>query len=242
MMRNIIAAILCMLPLWMSAQTYPEKEDGAVVYYRIQSAYKPYEENWLYLYDNYYSKNEFPFALKGYDGADKLQDWVLQAVEPSQETYLLRNRGTLRYVSISGTWIEGFHIMNYTTKKSTANAFQIMDLGEGQVAIMYQGDDGLRYLTPCDRESDTTDIPDTELRNSIYAWRIQRTAELANTILSPKDDEGHYVVEGNRILPIRDTYVEIYDILGRRMSCGSPLSKGAYIVRSGRKVNKVLTK
>lgn len=242
MMRKIITTILCMLPLWMSAQTYPEKEDGAVVYYRIQSAYKPYEEKWLYLYDNYYAKNEFPFALMGYDEADKLQDWVLQTVDAGQETYLLRNRGTLRYISISGTWIEGFHIMNYTTKKSTVNAFQIKDLGEGQVAIMYQGEDGLRYLTPCDRDSKTIDIPDTELRNSICAWRIQRATELANAILSPKDDEGHYVVEGNRILPIKNAHIEICDMLGRKISCGSPLSRGAYIVRSGRKVNKVLIK
>lgn len=241
-MRKIITTILCMLPLWMSAQTYPEKEDGAVVYYRIQSAYKPYEEKWLYLYDNYYTKNEFPFALMGYDEADKLQDWVLQTVDASQETYLLRNRGTLRYISISGTWIEGFHIMNYTTKKSTVNAFQIKDLGEGQVAIMYQGEDGLRYLTPCDRDSNTIDIPDTELRNSICAWRIQRATELANAILSPKDDEGHYVVEGNRIQPIKNAHIEICDMLGRKISCGSPLSRGAYIVRSGRKVNKVLIK
>ena len=242
MRRELLISLTLLAACTCRAQTYPEKDGSTYIAYRIMSAYTPYQEARMMLTDNMQARNEYPFTIKGYDADSRVQEWVLQSVSAGDETYLLRNKATMRYVGTTTSLVGDFYINAFSTKKSDTNAIRINDIGNGQVTLSYETDGGRQYLTALDADSHMPEVSMQDLRNSICAWRICTSSDFANGITAASPGDISVVVRGRIVTVTGARDWQVYDLSGCEMPQGTALQPGAYIVHANGVVKKVMVK
>lgn len=205
-----------------SAQDFPQTdEDGQTIYYKIISAYPEYATRGLCLQDNTQSKTGYPYVLLEEDATQTRQEWVLLTASVADCTYHLRCHASYRYVSTSGTWMDGFYVHTYSTRKVGTDALTVRPIGTGnQVTISFEDSDGERRLAATDMSRELPTVSGS-LADTPWAWYIVPVSELTGiNVPSAFYQEA--------VTP------KVFDILGRRVE-GDLLHPGIYIV-NGRKV------
>ena len=118
--RNFVLAGLtatgCFTANEVCSQTYPQTENGNVVYYKILSAYPEYEARNLCLHDNTSAHTSHDFLLLELDAEQRRQEWSFVTAKEGGENYHLRNHSSFHYMSVSGTWEGNYYVHNFSTK------------------------------------------------------------------------------------------------------------------------------
>lgn len=225
----IITLLLLAKTSSVCAQRFPQKdEDGKVIYYKIITANKDFCEKCLCLQDESNMAGDgFQYVLQEHDGTNKRQEWNLIAVDPTSETYYLRNRMTYRYLSVDTQWINGVLVPVYS-KITDGNSLNISQIQEGdnqQVTISFSSIAGQNYFTVTDISKGMPMKPQT-LVGSAWAWYIVPAEEVSMDIDN--------LEEATR------KQMEYYDLSGRRIPIGGYLMHGVYLVKKNGEFHKVL--
>lgn len=228
-MKALASIVLILLATPLLAQTFPEKDEGTVIYYRIVSAAADYGGHYYCLEDIKSDNREFNFAVKPYDVNVKQQDWSLIARDAENETYNLYNRENRRYVSTKMVAANNMLTLYYRSSKLSTDALKFTSLGNGQYAISFLNDGEEYFLAANDLNAPTYEMPET-LNNTIWAWSVYTSDELAAGIESPVELSPQISVRNRCIVVSGTDQWQVVDMQGRQMPRHTSLQPGLYIV------------
>lgn len=224
------------------SQTYPQTENGSVIYYKILSAYPDYEARNLCLYDNTTGHASYDYVLRELDPESRQQEWSLITAKAENDTYHLRSRSSYHYMSVSGKWENNHYLQIFSTRKNDSDALKITSLGDDQVSISFQDGNDKRYLGAVDVDADPVKFS-SKLKNSPWAWKIYKAEDLANGILESFVPEPIIIVSDRTIHVVGASNWETFDVAGRLIPSDQTLMPGGvYVVRIGNVTKKVVVK
>ncbi|MBR3546611.1 MAG: hypothetical protein IKN86_03520 [Bacteroidaceae bacterium] len=244
--RNFVLAGLtatgCFTANEVCSQTYPQTENGNVVYYKILSAYPEYEARNLCLHDNTSAHTSHDFLLLELDAEQRRQEWSFVTAKEGGENYHLRNHSSFHYMSVSGTWEGNYYVHNFSTKKNDSDALKITSIGNDQVTISFKEENGTRYLGASDMDAEPMKLP-SNLKNSPWAWKIYKAEDLANGILNPFLPEPIITVSDHTIHVEGASDWELFDVAGRQLPPDQTLvAGGVYVIHIGNTTKKIMVK
>lgn len=214
-------------------------------YYRIMSCKESFSTRCIQDNTNVTSSS-YPFLIKEWDADNRAQEWQIMANDDSTGFYI-RNRKTHHFIGQNTKLVDKFYVTQFTTSKSLSPAWQITDLGDGQVALSAFDDCGvIRFLNAADLTAPRAETIYliTSAKDSGFAWRIVNAAVDPTGIENPtiKETSLKATVVGNQIIVTGADKFNVYDATGRKMNPRQGLHAGIYIITAGNKTAKVLIK
>lgn len=224
------------------AQKYPQTEDGATIYYKLLSACPEYAGSALCLQDDSRTNKTYAYTLAAEAKDTRSQEWVLVTADKAKETYHLRNRASYRYLSTESSWAGNFKVLGFATRQIASNALTFTSLGDDQVAISYQDEDGTRYLSATDVDREQPDIT-SDLRDTQWAWKIYRASDLASGIQEACAPGVQIWVEGQHIRVSGADAWELTDVSGMLLPHDHPVLTGhIYMVKAKGTTHKIIVR
>lgn len=215
--------------------------DKTQTYYRLTNASAAYSGRSITLTQG---ENGATLTLaEGADGGTADAQWRMEA-HPAGTGWLMINRAAEKVLD-EPLPAGSLNLIAMGTLAANAPAWAPQYLGDGQYALTSTGSDGItRYLGADAADATAPTLPDEEkLKNSTFAWHIEKIETIETGVAGTEAlDAPRVSVTGRTIRVEGCTDYAVYSAGGIRVSAGSSLAPGLYIVQTPKATVKVVVK
>lgn len=207
-------------------------------WYTIHSARESKTDVCVTDYSDDISDN-YPFMLEAPATGNARQLWKLTRQDNGKVNFT--NRATGQVIGTSSYPVTMYNVVQSAVSLNQTDGWTTTYLGQGQYAFSATEEDGIeRFLNAATEGIEPEVYNKNKLPGSGFAWKLHLEETTATGIGQTTKEHLSIRVSGKRIVVENARRYEVYTLSGQKVNSDCVLSTGIYIVKAGRRVEKVL--